>query len=123
MPKKFASVEERREYWRQWYENNKHRPDYIAKDRATKKRIRKDRKEWWDEYRKEFVCLRCKIDDPRVLDFHHLDPTQKIMEISNLTQRGHSKETILAEIAKCVCLCANCHRIIHWEGKANVSTS
>ena len=111
MPKKFTSVEERRVYWNNWYKNNKHRPDYIAKDRATKKRLRKERKEWWDEYRKEFVCKRCGIDDPRVLDFHHTDPSKKIMEISNMTQRGHSKERILEELAKCVCLCANCHRI------------
>lgn len=119
MPKKFANVEERRAYWKQWYEKNKHREDYKAADKATKKRIRKERIEWWSEYRKQFSCSRCGFSDYRALDLHHLDPNQKDMEVSNLVQRGSSKETILKEVSKCVCLCANCHRIVHAEEKEN----
>lgn len=117
MPKKFASVEERRAYWKQWYENNKHREDYKAADRATKKRIRKERREWLQEIKKTLKCGRCGIDDYRVLDLHHRDPSQKDTEVANLAQMGRSKEVILAEIAKCQCLCSNCHRIVHWEEK------
>jgi hypothetical protein len=117
MPKKFASVEERRAYWKQWYENNKHREDYKAYDRATKKRIRKERVEWFQEFKKTLKCNRCGIQDFRVLDLHHRDPSQKDDEVANLAQRGLSIKKILAEIAKCDCLCANCHRIVHWEEK------
>ncbi len=48
-----------------------------------------------------------------VYDFHHLDPTQKEMQFNRLRRR--SWETIKAELDKCVLLCANCHRIRHWE--------
>lgn len=117
MPKKFATVEERRAYWRNWYTNNKLRVDYKEKDYVTKKRIRKERVEWWNEYRKSFKCQRCENSDFRVLDLHHIDPEQKDMEVSSLVQRGFSKKKILDEVAKCICLCACCHRIIHWEEK------
>lgn len=114
MAKKFNSVEERRAYWRQWYENNKHREDYKKKDKATKYRIRKEKREWFIEYRK---LLKCEISDWRVLDFHHIDPTQKLTEVTNLVQSGKSKEKIMNEISKCKVLCANCHRIEHYEEK------
>ena len=117
MPKKFATIEERRAYWREWYAINKHRPDYKTKDYATKKRIRKERSEWWTEFRKVFKCTRCGNSDFRVLDLHHIDPKGKDDEVSNLVQAGRSKERILEEIAKCICLCACCHRIVHWEEK------
>lgn len=117
MPKKFASIEDRRAYWRQWYDNNKHREDYKAKDRATKKRIRKERSEWFQNLKRTLKCDRCDNDDYRVLDLHHLDPNVKTLEVSNLVGQGNSKKVILAEIEKCVCLCANCHRIEHWEEK------
>jgi hypothetical protein len=117
MPKKFATVEDRRAYWREWYSRNKHRSDYKTKDKATKKRIRKERSNWWVEYRKTLRCERCGIADYRVLDFHHLDPEQKDIEVSNLVARAASKQKIFSEIEKCKCLCANCHRIVHWEEK------
>jgi len=117
MVKRFESVEERRAYWRQWYENNKHRADYKAADKATKQRIRKERREWWAEYRKDFKCKNCGIADFRVLDFHHRDPAEKDLEIANLVGRARSVEGILLELEKCDCLCSNCHRIHHWEEK------
>lgn len=117
MPKKFASIEERREYWKSWYERNKHRADYKAADKATKYRIRKERNAWWLEYRKQFSCTKCGFSDSRALDFHHLDPSQKDLEVSTLVSHAYSKESILNEIEKCICLCANCHRITHAEEK------
>lgn len=47
-----------------------------------------------------------------VYDFHHIDKETKEFEISHPTTR--SKEKIIAEIKKCVLLCANCHRIFHF---------
>jgi predicted HNH restriction endonuclease len=45
-------------------------------------------------------------------EFHH-DGEEKKYSISTLAQKGYAIETIKAEIAKCVVLCANCHRIRH----------
>lgn len=48
----------------------------------------------------------------RMLDFHHLDPSKKDFTIS---RSDMSKAEVIAEIRKCVCLCANCHRMVHAE--------
>jgi predicted nucleic-acid-binding Zn-ribbon protein len=117
MPKKFKSAEERRIYWNNWYEQNKNREDYKAANRETRNRIRKERREWFQEIKKTLKCEQCGNSDFRVLDLHHLDPAQKDTEVSSLVQNGHSKKKILDEIAKCKVLCANCHRIEHYEEK------
>lgn len=56
-------------------------------------------------------CAVCGNDDLRVIEFHHLDPSQKRFQIAGSGRR--SMPTIMAEAAKCVCLCANCHRLFH----------
>ena len=60
-------------------------------------------------------CSRCSESHPAALDFHHLDPTQKDFSLSSIHTRKWSRERIRAEIAKCVILCANCHRKEHWR--------
>lgn len=44
------------------------------------------------------------------LVFHHLDPSKKDFGLAGNTR---SWESILAEIEKCVLLCANCHSEVH----------
>jgi hypothetical protein len=44
------------------------------------------------------------------LEFHHLDPTTKISELSN---HSISIQVASEEAKKCVLLCANCHREHH----------
>ena len=44
-----------------------------------------------------------------VFEFHHLDPSRKDADWSELRLQGKAK--IQAELAKCVLLCANCHRV------------
>ena len=57
--------------------------------------------------------MHCGISDWRVIEFHHRDPSQKERAISDMM--GWSWEKIEKEIAKCDPLCANCHRILHYE--------
>lgn len=54
-------------------------------------------------------CLRCGIDDHRLLDFDHIDPLTKVMNIS--AKLHLNIETLKKEIEKCQLLCANCHRL------------
>jgi formate-dependent nitrite reductase cytochrome c552 subunit len=57
-------------------------------------------------------CMLCGYDKhPAVLDFHHVDPLTKSFGISS---GGFSRSwaSIKSEIAKCVLVCANCHREI-----------
>jgi hypothetical protein len=56
-------------------------------------------------------CIRCGEHDPNCLDYHHLDPTQKLFHLGDV--RGRSLREIDTEVLKCVVICANCHRKLH----------
>lgn len=102
-------------YKRDHYQQTKHLRDKKASARNTQAhrvRIRA----WLAEKKEERGCRRCGITDPRVLDFHHLDPATKAFSIG--TAKGHSREALEAEIAKCEVLCSNCHRIEHAEERS-----
>jgi hypothetical protein len=58
---------------------------------------------------KDRPCLDCGGQYPHyMMDFDHRDPTTKEFNVGNGT--GRSEQTLLAEIAKCDLVCANCHR-------------
>ena len=86
---------------------------YQTNTRVQAQRIR----DWYYEYKKTLQCERCGIADFRVLEFHHTDPAEKEFDVSQAAISGWGKETLLAEIAKCCVLCANCHRIETWEAR------
>jgi hypothetical protein len=69
---------------------------------------------WFTAFKKTLRCARCPESHPYCLDFHHLDPTVKSNTVPALVKKGVPKERVLAEIAKCVVLCANCHRKEHF---------
>lgn len=58
-------------------------------------------------------CIICGESDPACIDFHHLDENQKEYQISDLVM---SREKMVEELKKCVPVCANCHRKIHYYG-------
>ncbi len=80
---------------------------------AKNKRHKKEKKQKIDEHKKELECITCGENRPQCLDFHHED--EKTETIANVHNRGWSWKKILEEIQKCTVLCANCHRILHWE--------
>lgn len=46
------------------------------------------------------------------MDLHHVDPTTKEFTIATALKKvGY--ERLVAEIGKCVALCAVCHRLLH----------
>jgi predicted HNH restriction endonuclease len=63
-------------------------------------------------------CFFCKVDDPDVLDFHHIHPEDRRFNVAN-SWRHYGIKAIKEEIAKCIIVCANCHRKIH-AGKLEV---
>ena|SRR3989344_3308597 len=83
--------------------------------RVTKNILKKKYKQWIIDYKERGGCDRCKITDSRVLEFHHLDGKNKDFEISQAPYNPLGLERMKKEIKKCVILCANCHRIAHWE--------
>jgi hypothetical protein len=64
------------------------------------------------EYLRGRGCSRCGIDNPVVLEFHHVrDRGHKRAPVSVLVSHGYHWSKVQAEIAICDVLCANCHRI------------
>ncbi len=58
-------------------------------------------------------CQKCGYDKCiGALEFHHLDPTQKEMTISDDCS---TIKIALEEAKKCILLCANCHREVHYN--------
>jgi hypothetical protein len=86
-------------------------PCYSLSKKPRKQRI----KEEFNEWKKTLKCSRCGIKDHRVLEFHHTNPSEKEYAVSNMIERGLGKEKLNKEISKCDVLCANCHRITHYE--------
>ena len=59
---------------------------------------------------REVPCLDCRRRFPfYVMQFDHRDGTKKRYTVSQMISRAGTK-TILAEVAKCDIVCANCHR-------------
>lgn len=57
-------------------------------------------------------CLDCGgMFPPHVMDFDHRDPAQKSFQLSAPRALLKPRRELLAEIAKCDVICANCHRI------------
>ena len=65
-------------------------------------------------------CQKCGYNRcSDALDFHHLDSSSKEFGIS---QRGYTRswKKVVEELAKCVLLCANCHRELHAQTQLTV---
>jgi hypothetical protein len=102
--------------WRKWYAKN------AAKKRAWEKRRRRELRSWWNELKATKRCERCGEAAPECLHFHHRDPHEKELELSQAVANGWPKERILAEAEKCDILCANCHGKLHWDERLRLSS-
>jgi hypothetical protein len=92
---------------RKFYQNNR------EKERLAIRARQEDIRVWFQEYKSALKCERCGFSHPAALDFHHREPALKSYEIPRMVTNGCGKASILAEMAKCEVLCANCHRIHH----------
>lgn len=70
-------------------------------------------RERYDDYMKDKTCQHCGYSDPRSLVWHHVDPSLKKNGVVQLVGKKHGWNTIMTEINKCICLCHNCHNILH----------
>ena len=69
--------------------------------------------EWYKEFMLDKKCENCGEDHWATLDWHHLNGEEKENTISRL-RSNTSKRRLLEEVEKCICLCSNCHRILHY---------
>jgi hypothetical protein len=95
------------EYNRGYYQSGE-RTKQLERVKNNNKQLRVQFQEW----KKQQSCSCCGEDATECLDLHHLDPTQKEGTLARINDFG-SWNRILEEIAKCIVVCANCHRKIH----------
>jgi hypothetical protein len=87
--------------------DNKDKLALYSKTRRNKIRVK------YDEYMKNKCCEHCGYSDVRSLVWHHLDSSNKKDGVVQLIGRKHGWDTIVSVINKCICLCHNCHNILH----------
>lgn len=89
------------EFAREWRRKN---PEKVMK-------YREKSREFLDTVKTP--CIKCGENKPWLIQFHHVDPNTKSFNICHYAASGASKELILEEIKKCVCLCSSCHDEFH----------
>lgn len=95
--------------------NRKHYAKNRDKVMAAVAKKKQEKNQFYQEYKSTLSCSNCGFSHPAALDFHHTNPEEKELSVATMQNRGYGKARILAEIAKCVVLCANCHRILHHD--------
>ena len=84
---------------------------------SAKYRRRRAVSKWFEDIKCTLSCRRCGNRDFRVLEFHHPSASDKEFAVADMVRSGFGRRRVLAEVSKCETLCANCHRIVHWEEK------
>ncbi len=112
MPHKNPEIHKayQKKYAAEWFVKN--HEEHLAKI----KNRRLELKLWLDDIKSKLKCEHCGIlggNHPEIICFHHID--EKYESVSSLTHRGCSKKKILNEIDKCIPLCKNCHRLVHYN--------
>lgn len=77
----------------------------------------KTRKKNTDEfkaYKSTLVCTNCGENHPACLEFHHIDPSTKEGLVAKMI---HTRLKLEKELKKCIVLCSNCHRKLHYNDK------
>lgn len=79
---------------------------FLANNKRAQAKLRKLLNEL-----KAGPCMDCHNNyPPYVMDLDHRDPATKVAKVSSLVFDG-SRNLLIAEVAKCDLICANCHRI------------
>ena len=84
---------------------------------STKRMIRN--REFVKECKKSKMCKLCGYNKfPEILVFHHENRKEKTKGVSILMKTLKNLEIIKKEMDKCILLCPNCHRELHFKEKS-----
>lgn len=86
-------------------------------EKARVKKRKQEIKDWLETLKSDLKCSECSEDHIATLQFHHRNPDEKEIGISETIRYGWGIPRILEEISKCDVLCANCHSKKHWKIK------
>ena len=109
----YKNKEDRLACQRRYYERNKAK--VIKTTGAQRRKYRVE----WAEFKKTLKCSKCGFAHPAAMDFHHIDPAEKESGIDRLLRNG-AMAKIREEMKKCIVLCANCHRVHHYEEREKI---
>lgn len=112
-------AEQRRAYHRAYYHRTKERRRELAANHTVDREAHLAARQRYVKKRiaiidaaKNVPCADCGQRFPPVaMDFHHLDGSK---EFGIGKRKSNSVARLQAEIAKCVVLCAVCHRLRHY---------
>ena len=94
---------------RAWAKNN---PSRVAR---TKHEHTQRKKEWLRELKDGRPCADCgQIFHYAAMDWDHREGEHKLFSVGEGAQ-SKGRVALLAEIAKCDLVCANCHRVRTWN--------
>lgn len=100
--------ENNKDYFRQYYVDNKERQKEDR--RLIRDKNRKLARDFVKAYLIEHPCMNCGEKDILTLEFDHRDPSTKTYTIRKMIEDRRNSSAIAEEIAKCDVLCGNCHR-------------
>jgi hypothetical protein len=104
----YKNKEDQRKNTNAWYQRNKERQKESS---AKNKRMYRQK---WLEYKTSLSCVKCGAAHPAIIDFHHVIRDESKRAVNRLIANG-AYTAVFEEIKKCIPLCANCHRIVHWD--------
>ncbi len=110
-PGRKVNSEEKAAYMREWRKKNPERAKMIG-DRSRVRNAKRN----YDDARARFnaikdgPCMDCGVwYPPYVMQWDHRDPATKEFTIGATARKAWGK--VVAEVAKCDLVCANCHAI------------
>ncbi len=123
---KACYTERRRIYYTEHY--RKYGDQYRQRAKIRREKIKDELQRYLLEYLSNKCCAKCGETDPVVLEFDHINPSEKSFGIARAISDGLAWQKILAEINKCQVLCANCHkkktaREFGWYQRVNIISS
>lgn len=89
----------------------------IKKIYEKNKSNRLNKTRWFTEYKTHCECFICGENHIATLEFHHMNPEEKDTNISDMMRCAYSYKNLFKELEKCVCLCANCHKKLHYHNE------
>lgn len=94
---------------------NKRSAESELKNKSKYRTIRRKSNDKFRDEMKEYKihrgCAECGENHPAVLDLHHTDPAVKDLHPSGASGR----KIFYEEVEKCIVLCSNCHRKLHYN--------
>lgn len=114
MPYKDPEVKKARQkaYSKTYYEKN--RQLVIISNNKRKRSV----SQRWLAFKARQKCYHCGAKHPAIIDFHHVIRDKTKRSVNDLVNSKHNYRAAMEEIKKCIPLCSNCHRILHWKEKA-----